>query len=598
MQQLKRGVVVALAAAGLLSACGGGGGGSDSGSTPTPTPSPSVKTLSGTAATGAPIVGTLTIKDATGKLKDVVIAADGSYNIDVSDMTAPLILRAKGTVAGRTVTLYSAAMSADLNKTVNVTPFTDLILANVAGGLAEALFNGAGSKKLTDADLARQQQILRDRLLPVLKKLGLADSIDLLHTVFKADKTGLDAALDILKVDIDPDTLVATIRNTLTGDTVKDDVSSQTDTGALPEPLGDLTQSQKDLVELQAAFKNYVALFNQGDTPSVREQLAALIADDYLDNGDRKQDVLNALAKGDQLGANFDLLSVDVAKAKYCFRYSIDDHKSTEPGSNSNCALKALDGKWRLAGNGRLVEISVGSFAYWFPARNTVSNGVSVGIRDAHNLARYAVATGPGFPDGGVALVNNAPSNDWYKFENQAYGYDILDSGFGLDLGKVVKGGVYTVTLYAEKGAPQPLAVYQEKLDVAPLPDDIVKLIPALRFPSITSPKSVSDVSGASFTLSWTLPSRSKTRWAQVLAGMEDFYVFYGDEGRTVTSKRFDRVSAKPVMTGTAWVQVVDKDGRHFGTTQELTGGAVNNQLSRSAKPAGVLAVGANRAAP
>ena len=61
------------------------------------------KTVSGTAAAGAPIIGTVTIKDSTTPTalqKTVTIEADGKYTVDVSDMKAPYMVRADGYVGG------------------------------------------------------------------------------------------------------------------------------------------------------------------------------------------------------------------------------------------------------------------------------------------------------------------------------------------------------------------------------------------------------------------------------------------------------------------------------------------------------------------
>jgi len=59
----------------VMSACGGGG---DGGGAASPS-----STVSGTAAAGAPIVGTVTIKDSTtptAQTKTVTIEADGKYS--------------------------------------------------------------------------------------------------------------------------------------------------------------------------------------------------------------------------------------------------------------------------------------------------------------------------------------------------------------------------------------------------------------------------------------------------------------------------------------------------------------------------------------
>ena len=93
---------------------------------------PAAKTLSGTAAAGAAIIGTVTVKGSLGNTKSELIEADGTYNVDVTGLTAPYRLRAQGTVGGRTYKLHSYAQEADIGGNVNITPFTDLIIANAA----------------------------------------------------------------------------------------------------------------------------------------------------------------------------------------------------------------------------------------------------------------------------------------------------------------------------------------------------------------------------------------------------------------------------------------------------------------------------------
>ena len=90
-----------------LVACGGGGGdapsSSSSGSTPTAVPS-TAKSVSGVAAYGAALANAdIVIKGANGKTLTAKADANGKWTIaDVSSLTAPLIIQAKGTVGGET----------------------------------------------------------------------------------------------------------------------------------------------------------------------------------------------------------------------------------------------------------------------------------------------------------------------------------------------------------------------------------------------------------------------------------------------------------------------------------------------------------------
>lgn len=87
-----------------------------------------------------PIVGTVTIKDGLSSQRSAQIQVDGRYRRWQRHDRA---LRAAGQrhVGGRTVDLYSSAIQADVGSTINSTPFTDLILANLAGELAENFYN-------------------------------------------------------------------------------------------------------------------------------------------------------------------------------------------------------------------------------------------------------------------------------------------------------------------------------------------------------------------------------------------------------------------------------------------------------------------------
>ena len=106
----------ALISALSLTGCGGGGSSTTTGggiSTPT---------LSGIAAAGAPIIGTVTAKGALGNTISTLIEANGNYDVDVTGLTAPYRLRAVGTVGGRQYKLHSYAEEATAGATVTSHP--------------------------------------------------------------------------------------------------------------------------------------------------------------------------------------------------------------------------------------------------------------------------------------------------------------------------------------------------------------------------------------------------------------------------------------------------------------------------------------------
>jgi len=125
----------------FISGCGGGGGGSGGG------PSTS-GTLSGVAAVGSPIVnGNIHVICAAGSAPaSTATNSTGSWSVTLSGQTLPCAVQVSGGTingSGNTTSYHSVALSAG---TVNVTPLTDLLVANLTGAATPAAwFAGLGS---------------------------------------------------------------------------------------------------------------------------------------------------------------------------------------------------------------------------------------------------------------------------------------------------------------------------------------------------------------------------------------------------------------------------------------------------------------------
>ncbi|MDH4283984.1 MAG: hypothetical protein OEV35_01565 [Gallionellaceae bacterium] len=138
-----RQIAIGLATAGLVSGlllagCGGGGGGGGGGIA-------SVSSaLGGTAAIGAPIAGgTIHVKCATGSMLTTTTGSMGDWQVTLSGQTLPCAVQvnANGTFYHSIATALG---------TVNVTPLTDLVVANMAGTATPSTwFSGLDSAKLT-----------------------------------------------------------------------------------------------------------------------------------------------------------------------------------------------------------------------------------------------------------------------------------------------------------------------------------------------------------------------------------------------------------------------------------------------------------------
>lgn len=166
-------------------------------------------TLSGTAAVGAPMAGaTVRVIDSDAGTTDpapVTAGADGRYSVDITNLKAPLLIRATGTVSGETVEQVAVvpAVAGNGSHTANVTPLTSAVATLVApGGDAAALATPA-----TLAGAATAAQVGNATLLLVntLKSDAgtaalLGAAFDPLATPFEANGTGIDAALDRVSV--------------------------------------------------------------------------------------------------------------------------------------------------------------------------------------------------------------------------------------------------------------------------------------------------------------------------------------------------------------------------------------------------------------
>jgi hypothetical protein len=225
--------LMALTVISLLASCGGGGDGCSGSSFAfgglggeicknNQTSVPTVSTvISGVTSGGGPIIGRVEITDNLGDIRGTPINADGTYKVDVSGMTGPFIVKAHGTVAGVPVTYYSAGTQEDVGGAINVTPFTDLILSNMAGRAIDSYLSDVNNiarfaSTLTPSMIRQTQAALFDMVRPILEQLGVTETVDLMRTVFKTDQSGLNTFLNFVKVKYVPSTSIVELRNLIT----------------------------------------------------------------------------------------------------------------------------------------------------------------------------------------------------------------------------------------------------------------------------------------------------------------------------------------------------------------------------------------------
>ncbi|TGN40519.1 hypothetical protein [Marinobacter confluentis] len=273
-------LLYAVAAALVLTGCGGGGGGgSSSSSTPQETSS-----VSGTAAAGAPLVGFVGARDNAGETATANINADGSFELPLDGLSPPVLIYASGIAGGNAYQLLSVVFDDEVNGTVNITPITDLIVGNAVGGDPLTFFNNPDFTQLTQTRVEEAETALKARLKPLFDGVGVDEDFDLRNTPFNADRSGFDAALDVIDIQIDSATNTATITNRINPtQTIQNNFTQpEVETDPIVVDETELSDGVTTLQALDTLATAFAAALDAQDGTA----LEALVTADYLNNGE------------------------------------------------------------------------------------------------------------------------------------------------------------------------------------------------------------------------------------------------------------------------------------------------------------------------
>jgi hypothetical protein len=542
-----------------LSACGGGGG--------TTTPDASASTIEGTAAAGLPLVGTVTVKDATGATKTVPIGTNGSYSVDVAGMTAPFVFRAEGTAGGTTYTLHSGATEADVNGNINITPLTDLVIANIAGDLASNYFSSGNFTGLTPSELASEVASLKAKLQPVLTAMGVDASIDLLRSRFTPLASALDSVLDVVRISVDPNTHIATITNLVDDTSIQDDIATKAAAETpVTLPATNLGTTADDLTAVRQALTNFANLFagglptaatieaslhggagsaNAADAATLpfrdADQNATQVSTDFASQGG-----LVGLQVTDVVIHKLDYTTTSSLADQFPRAYvgfTMKDSHGVAMGRVKSMQLaKGSDGIWRLRGDGRRLEIDGHSHVVKDAVSSCHHTGLEFDISDPNpnnngsGGIAYVMVTGPGLPGGGLRYEPPALPGDFWGLTNVAdqtgNRYYIMASdcfgGVGAagvndaTIAAIPEQAAYTLTAYlangtiATAGTPSSPIIYKEVIPRRPL---TLAETQTAAFPAITDPASLSDFlsyTGGAYSLAASNLNPATYAWVYV----------------------------------------------------------------------------------
>ena len=185
MKNIAAGLIASSALLLALVGCGGGGS----------APAPSV---SGVAATGAPLSGTAYLKDAAGnpEMSTTINGQNGAFSFNVSGKTAPYMLRAGS--------LYSMSGGPG---TANINPLSNLMVAEMGGFTNMSSMNSfyrnpsPTTMNTMFANMSTARLHLRQTMAPLMNAYGISNA-DPIAGPFSIGQ-GMDRMFDDVKMGID-----------------------------------------------------------------------------------------------------------------------------------------------------------------------------------------------------------------------------------------------------------------------------------------------------------------------------------------------------------------------------------------------------------
>lgn len=493
------------------------------------------------AAGGAPIIGNVEITDALGAKRGATIEANGHYAVDVNGMTGPFIIKAGGSVGGTWVTYYSVGLTADIGGTINVTPFTDIIVSSLAATVSDKFGNGADPSKVNIENIERARVALYKKLYPLLKRMDIADGIDFLRSVFNADHTQIDALFDLLQIQTDPDTNLVTIRDFMGTVLGSIDVTKPIDN--VPIPAGMIDPSASDEIrQIVQVIENFASFFAT-KLPSAQQIAASGLVDtssDFLHGGQSFQQWADELSSNPVLiGAK--IVSVDVKLNPDGISATAVGVAQSSQGVSEETPTKIRfvkkQGRWQYQGDGLIANVKFSAFETYYPYDNILLSGIQFQVNPfAYNNGRSApvrvvnaTITGPGVT--GTFLLNQNFEDTWLDViakDGSHQGNEVSECPplFSwwqcLNLANIRNNSEYSLVLKDVSGNVLNGGGYKVNLSLAPLPTSSLRASMFGTVDRVTinglPPSAAAFVPNQSLLVNFTLPANLRAGSLQVQA--------------------------------------------------------------------------------
>ncbi len=451
---------------------------------------PRAPAITGIAASGAPLQGgTVYLVDGAGRTASGAVSATGHYRISVKGMTGPFLLEALGRAGGQLVILHSAATTRDVAEEhiINVTPLTELVTAYLLEAWPSEVFRDANRSlaPLTDDALDVASQTVRVQVGAALDAFEATG--DVRTAAFEADGTGMDAALEALKLAPAQDVSTGAPRYELS-----------LSTGSTPIGIDPAAPEDTALIALSPADRSTVDAARAA-LPSIDARLQALAS--AFATHVPSADEIRALFASDAEGFRHNGLALDsyletvlLEESNVGFTVSpavldgVQDARHVWVGIRMTTAMKeeplsagTMDrpgvgaaqweerflmqrsdgGAWQIAGNQAMADCAVSNMARLIGSSVETMVELFVSSTQLDPRVGSVRVTGPGLPEQGLTLVRSPPEypRENLIIENDTWHWNTINdarctsispppANCGLDWSQVAMGSRFTFEFF------------------------------------------------------------------------------------------------------------------------------------------------------
>jgi hypothetical protein len=472
-------------AAGTTSITASSGGVTSSQFTLTVTPIPTYAT--GTAAIGAPIAGaTVTLTDSLGAIASTTTASDGTYSIATTGLTPPFLVQ----VAAPTGNLYSVSADALNSTTINVHPYTDLMVRSWYGAQGVSADTAFSSANSNPAPSPSSVNVLSSAVTGVaqmwLANAGVNTStFNLISSSFTAGSgTGLDGVLDQTTVNTSTGHATITSGTVTQSSAISFDTSansmtvltsttnsssSVTSTSSTTSVVPALTAQQTAINSINASMAGFVSAVNTNGSALTASQLEAYMAPDLVNDGlneDQYADMLATYLRGDTISAQLmNVKSIDttngVADVIFDLPLVAGTHNPME------FWYKNVDGDWLLAGDSRPAQLYLSEEVRNNQGAQTTGSGV---VMDVAAQAPTGTVSGISLTDASgitgwnnTAFLLNGTDDETFAPTPTTTSTVTLDSFSLNNLSPstlIPAGTLFTYTVTPKSGSPETYNLY------------------------------------------------------------------------------------------------------------------------------------------